>query len=158
MPFHNLLDARRLSIRRPTIGRQLFVFVLPSEATDNQFGGQRSEGVVFAVHCSGIERRAAINCATDIRARVFDCVLVSRSRAERESICRATIKGNCVCGSLFRHRTADDDQLRDRLLSRRVRLRLSSKRFENQSFASERFTTQSKTSGRGIRNRTGTSR
>ena len=70
----NLSDARRLSVRRPTIGRLLFVFVSPSEATDNQLGGQRSEEVVFAVHCSGIERRAAINCATDFRAGVHDCV------------------------------------------------------------------------------------
>ena len=73
MRFHNLSDARRLSIRRLTIRRQLFVFVSPSEATDNPLGGQRSEEVVFAVHCSGIERRTAINCATDIRARVCDC-------------------------------------------------------------------------------------
>ena len=139
----NLSDARRLSDRRPTIGRQLFVFVSPSEATDDRFAGQQSEGIVFVVPrsngwrqstarqtfepecvivfwlrdqgpndnqfagrrsvefvfvvlCSGIERRSAINSATDFRAGVHDCVLVSRSWAERQSIRRTTIKGHCV--------------------------------------------------------------
>ena len=41
---------------------------------DNQFAGRRSEEVEFVVHCSGIERGTAINCATDFQAGVHDCV------------------------------------------------------------------------------------
>ena len=46
--------------------------------------------------CSAIERLAAINRATDIRAGVHDCVLFSRSSAERQSICQKTICIHCV--------------------------------------------------------------
>ena len=42
--FVNPSEARRLSLRRLTISRQLFVFVSPSDATDDQLAGQRSDG------------------------------------------------------------------------------------------------------------------
>ena len=55
---------------------------------DNQFAGRRSKEVLFVVHCSGIERRMAINCATDFQAGVFDCVCppsVSRTNHSQAS-------------------------------------------------------------------------
>ncbi len=83
---------------RQTIKWQLCVcvFVWRSKATGNQLAGRRSEAIVFVVCCSGIERRTAINSATDIRAGVHDSVLCSRSSAERQSICRTTISRHCV--------------------------------------------------------------
>ena len=46
--------------------------------------------------CFAIERLAAINRATDIRAGVHDCVLFSRSSAERQSSCRTMICIHCA--------------------------------------------------------------
>ena len=110
--FENLSDAERLSIRRLTIRRQLFVLCSPSEATDNQLAGQRTEGFEF-VFFSGIERRTAINRATDFMPDCVNCVLCSRSWAERASVRGTTFRGHWVCGSLLRHRMADGDQLRE---------------------------------------------
>ena len=54
----------------------------------------RRQSVV--VCCSGIERLAAINRATDFRAGLCVCVLASRSKADRRSIRRTAIRRHCV--------------------------------------------------------------
>ena len=65
---------RRTTLNSPTDHQTAVVCLCsPSEATGNQLAGRRSEAIVFVVHCSGIERRTAINRATDFKP---DCVIV----------------------------------------------------------------------------------
>ena len=74
-------SAARQTIRPNCV---LIVFASQSEATDNQLAGRRSEAVVIVVRCSGIERRTAINRATDFKP---DCVIVFCVRDQgRETI------------------------------------------------------------------------
>ena len=76
-------------------------------------------------------RQTTFNSPTDHQPAVVGFRFAFRGY--RRSIRRTAINGHCACGSLFRHRTADGKQLRDRLSSRIDCALISRSRAERQS-------------------------